>query len=56
MNKSKTPSSCGFPLANLYFDQSVDFVPPPTVLEDHQTIAYCINQSSIFAPPKIEQQ
>jgi hypothetical protein len=27
LDKSKTPGHCGFPLANLYFELSVDIVP-----------------------------
>jgi hypothetical protein len=31
-------------------------VPPPTVLEDHQNIAFYVNQSPIYTPFKIEQE
>jgi hypothetical protein len=31
-------------------------VPPPTVIEDHQNIAYYFNQSAIYTPFKNEQE
>jgi len=34
----------------------IDFVPAPTVTEDHQNIAYFINQSSIYTQNKIAQE
>jgi hypothetical protein len=55
-NKSKILGQCRFPPTNPQKEPSVDCVPAPIVAEDHQNIAYFINQSSIFTLNKIEQE
>ena len=36
LNKPKTPGHCGFPLANLYFELSMDYVPKSNVLRSNK--------------------
>ena len=56
LNKPKIVRSCIFPLSNIHFELSLDYVPAPIVAEDHQNIAYFIYQSSIVTLNKIEQE
>jgi len=44
-----------FALSNPHSVSVLDFVPAPTIAEDHQNIAYYINQSSIYTLNKTEQ-
>jgi len=36
LDKPKTPGHCGFPLANLYFELSMDYVPKSNVLRSNK--------------------
>ncbi len=54
--KSKTPSHCGFPLANPYDALNRDFVPPSIVTEDPRFITDLNNQSTIFMLNNIYQE
>jgi len=40
----------------IHFASFFNVVPARAVAEDHQNIAYYINQSSIYTPNKIEQE